>query len=544
MANDASGFPTIIVAAAAVLFIAIILWAAKRAKAKRDAFLTQALGSIPDVDYEIGGIDAYHKYASAAHAFKDCVDETTWRDLSMDDVFRRINACSTDCGEEWLYHLLHELRQEPEINRREKLIAWMERHPAKRLQLQKILRGIGKRKGNRLSYCIFHSDTERLRHAWLFVLLAFLPLAGIALIPFFLTAGIVLAVGAAVSNIIVYYVNRLNLEEGLESMRYFSAMLCGAKMIRKKFGDELGYDFGTLLRPFHRLGGLVSGGTQQALAELEGITILLKAIFLIDLVSYNRIIQKLTAYRAEFSGLFSTLGEIDAAISVLSFRKSLSHWCEPIFSDKKEITFCEMYHPLLKAPVTNNGKIGNDSIITGSNASGKSTFIKALAVNNILAQTINTCCAQRYELKPCYVATSMAQRDDIISGDSYFVAEIKSLKRILDDCSARYCTCFIDEILRGTNTPERIAASVAVLRELHRYECLCVVASHDIELTRILEHLFDNYHFCETMETDEIVFDYLLKQGPSTTTNAIKLLEYMNFGPDIIAEAQKLLGQL
>lgn len=535
MTNGSFAFPAIIAIVAAVVFIIAVVWAAKRAAKKRDATLMDAFGAIPDADYEIGGIDAYHKYACASGPSNSRIDDITWNDLSMDDVFRRVNACSSFYGEEWLYHLLHELG-DGNADRRQALIAALEGDPQKRLMLQKTLRGMGKRK-SRLSYYVFHADAKRIPHAWLFVILAALPVAGLILMPFFFAAGLTLAVAAAFINIVIYYVHRLNLEEGLESMQGFSALLHSAKTIDKKL-NGLCDGLADALRPFRRLGGSLSGNTRQALGELEALSIFLKAIFLIDLLSYNRVIGRLVRYRGEFARLFAAVGELDAVLSILSFRQSLPHWCAPAFSDKNEIAFSGLYHPLIKNPVTNDGRLGNDSLITGSNASGKSTFLKALAVNSILAQTIDTCCAQSYTLKPCYIATSMALRDDILSGDSYFVTEIKSLKRIVEYCTERDCACFIDEILRGTNTPERLAASTAVLRALHKKDCLCLVASHDVELTRILGSLFDNYHFCETMDGNQITFDYLLKQGPSTTTNAIALLEYMGFAPEIISEAR------
>ncbi len=539
MANGSIAFPAVIAVVAAVLFVVVIVCAARRAAKKRDAALMDAFGTVPDADYEIGGIDAYHKYACASGPSKSRIDDITWNDLSMDDVFRRINACSSFYGEEWLYHLLHELDHGEANPQRQALIDALEQDSPKRLLLQKILRGMGKRK-SRLSYYVFHADAKRIPHAWLFTILAALPAAGLALMPFFFAAGLTLAVAAAFTNLVIYYVHRLNLEEGLDSMQGFFALLHSAKTIHKKF-NGLCVGLADALKPFRRLGGFLSGNTRQALAELEALSIFLKAIFLIDLLSYNRVIGRLIKYRAAFARLFAAVGELDAMLSVLSFRQSLPHWCTPIFSAKNEIVFSGLYHPLIKNPVTNDGDFGNGSLITGSNASGKSTFLKALAVNGILAQTIDTCCAQSCTLKPCYIATSMALRDDILSGDSYFITEIKSLRRIVEYCNDRDCACFIDEILRGTNTPERLAASTAVLRALHKKDCLCVVASHDVELTDILGSLFDNYHFCETMDGNRITFDYLLKQGPSTTTNAIALLEYMGFAPEIISEARARL---
>lgn len=100
--------------------------------------------------------------------------------------------------------------------------------------------------------------------------------------------------------------------------------------------------------------------------------------------------------------------------------------------------------------------------------------------------------------------------------------------------------CYIDEILRGTNTIERIAASTSVLEYLHTQNCLCVVASHDIELTGILAGIYDNYHFCEQVTDGGIVFDYKLKLGASTTRNAIKLLSFMDFHAEIVDRAEEL----
>jgi len=137
----------------------------------------------------------------------------------------------------------------------------------------------------------------------------------------------------------------------------------------------------------------------------------------------------------------------------------------------------------------------------------------------------------------------MAVRDNIAEGDSYFIIEIKSLKRILDKVKETTCTCFVDEILKGTNTIERIAASASILKYLHNIDCLCITASHDIELTHILSNEYDNYHFREYITDDGIHFDYKLKEGPSKTKNAIKLLHYMNFDSKIVEAAENMVNK-
>src|SRR5699024_7693129 len=140
--------------------------------------------------------------------------------------------------------------------------------------------------------------------------------------------------------------------------------------------------------------------------------------------------------------------------------------------------------------VENSIELSRGCLITGSNASGKSTFIKAVAVNAVLAQSLNTCAAGRVTMPHAQVLTSMAVRDDLTAGESYFIREIRYLKRILDHLNDRKITlCVIDEILRGTNTGERIRASRAILEYLAEKNCIPLIASHDKELTVLLDRL-------------------------------------------------------
>ena len=122
--------------------------------------------------------------------------------------------------------------------------------------------------------------------------------------------------------------------------------------------------------------------------------------------------------------------------------------------------------------------------------------------------------------------TSMAVRDDLMAGESYFIREIRYLKRILDHLNDRKVTlCVIDEILRGTNTGERIRASHAILEYLAGKNCIPLIASHDKELTVLLDRLYDNYHFSEEMGEGDISFSYKIMKGPATSQNAVKLLK-------------------
>ena len=160
-----------------------------------------------------------------------------------------------------------------------------------------------------------------------------------------------------------------------------------------------------------------------------------------------------------------------------------------------------VYHPLINSPIPNSITEDKCTLLTGSNASGKSTFIKSLAINQILSQTIYTSLSQEFKASYFVVYSSMAIKDNILSNESYFIVEIKSLKRILDNSRGKYpILCFVDEVLRGTNTLERIAASSRILASLAKENALCLAATHDIELTYILEKYYSNYHFRESID--------------------------------------------
>ncbi len=211
-------------------------------------------------------------------------------------------------------------------------------------------------------------------------------------------------------------------------------------------------------------------------------------------------------------------------------------YCEPIFDSKLEVEAKGLAHPLVAAPVRNDLDWTRSVLITGANASGKSTFTKTMAVNAILAQSILTCTAERFVMPRAHIMTSMAMRDSLQSGESYFIVEIRSLKRIVDALEQlRPVLCFIDEILRGTNTIERISASQALLKYIAGQNCLCMAATHDLELTRLVPE-YPQMHFREDLTEEGMHFSFKIIEGPSNTRNAIALLSLMHF-PETVTQS-------
>ena len=169
--------------------------------------------------------------------------------------------------------------------------------------------------------------------------------------------------------------------------------------------------------------------------------------------------------------------------------------------------------------------------------SGKTTFLKTIGVNAVLAQTINTCLAKEYQASFFQIKTLIGRKDNIIEGKSYYLDEISALLRIINALEKDLpCLCLLDEIFRGTNSVERISASAEVLLYLAKHHCLIFAATHDLELTELVRSLYSNFHFLEKITEEGISFNYKLMRGPSTTQNAIKLLRHVGY-PEEIADA-------
>ncbi len=268
----------------------------------------------------------------------------------------------------------------------------------------------------------------------------------------------------------------------------------------------------------------------------------LRMIFHLDLIKFNHMLSQMRIHREDIDEMLGILGKIETIIAIGAFREGCADFCVPFFTQKKAICAKNVYHPLIEKPVKNDISADRGVLITGSNASGKSTFLKTIAINSLLAQTIHTALADSFQTGLFRICSSMALRDDIVSGDSYYIVEIKALKRIMDELKrdGRPVLCFVDEVLRGTNTVERIAASAQILESLAAENCLCFAATHDIELTHLLQRDYKNHHFEEEIRYDDILFSYKIMDGRAVTRNAIRLLGIMGYEDQIVRRAEKM----
>ena len=496
------------------------------------------------------------------------LDKITWNDLELDVIYQSMNQTMTSAGQEILYRMLHELVRDKEVlSEREKKLRYLTEHITEREQLQLRLSFAGKLPKMPVFQVLSQLKTavliKRLPHilmAVCFLVTAFGTLLGLfsARIP---AAPFVIACFfVTIINIASYFRQKALMDRYLPAFRYvFRLVYAGEKLLpllekddvwkpeREKLAAAI-----KKIRKLSRYSFFVTSGVSMSGNPMDVLLDYVRMILHADLIRFSGILSGMQREYRQIIVLYETLGQIDALIAMTSFRSYLSgisDCCTPVFCDKpydethaeKELMIQNVFHPMLEHPVPNSFGTNSGILVTGSNASGKSTFLKSVALCAIFAQTLHLCPALAYRAPLCSVMTSMALRDHLASSESYYIVETRSLKRIMDEAGkGDPVLVVIDEILRGTNTVERIASSSHILKKLNEKHTMVLAATHDVELADILAKHYASYHFQEQIICDEIRFDYKLYEGKAMSRNAIRLLEQIGFDENVTKEAEQM----
>ena len=477
-------------------------------------------------------------------------DDVTWTDLEMDEVFLRINQTGSYIGEQVLYQILHSGNDSFFRENRQMMDAIGENESI-RQELVLRLYPIGKRQE---AYYLpqFFENAGMLRpgYSWVFHVLQLCLAAAVLLavtfrsVPFYM--GLALSV---VVNFIVYIVMKMKYDILMSSFSGIAQVLelfewsIRQEKVPLPVNSRMKENAARLRNIRKKIGFLIY--TKQSGISGDAMGLLfdyLLGITLIDVGRVDVILRMIEESKEAVLEAFTFVGRLDAALSIISFRASLMDWSLPVLTESGEIKAQGLYHPLLKDPVSNDFILQDRAILTGANASGKSTFMKSIAVNVILAQTIDTVCCAGLSLPIMKVMTSMAIRDDITSGESYYIREVRYLKRMLDEIERGTLTLFvIDEILKGTNQQERLAASEAVLKYLTHFPGYCVIATHDMELVEKLQNRYRPYYFESHITENNVTFDYRIHSGRGGESNALALLQAFGFPSEIIQDANSIV---
>lgn len=535
-----------------LLFVFILVFYNYYCKSKVVKNLNDIFGELPRdffEDFDMGFVKQYYNIRKSHEAFNESIDELTWNDLEMDTVFKRINYTKTTLGESYLYYKLREIKyNKDEWEELEKLIKLFSSNEKLRNEVIILLQNVGKINDLNLINFIYNPKFIKIRGYYKYPILLIGFLLSIVISFFFKNIGIALIVFFICVNILSYYSEKVFLEDKFKVITYLLNNINLCKKLSKIKNKEFEFfsdNVNEALNNFSDLNKVRAYGSSfekrgTSFSDFEIIFDYIKMVFMIDIISYKNSVKILEKNKQNLYKIYDIVAKLDFAMSLTFYRKSIDEYTIPEFTESEDIELENLYHPLVKNPIKNSISIKNNIIFTGSNASGKSTFIKGIALNCILAQSLNTALCSKYKCKFSKVVTSMAIRDNILLGESYFIAEIKSLKRLLDSLNGEIrVLAFIDEILKGTNTLERISSSASILKYAKNTKAKLFVATHDIELTEMITD-YENFHFSEIVTDDEVTFDYKLKLGPSKTRNALKLLKTFDFENEVICLANSI----
>ncbi len=519
-------------------------------KKKRIKYLRDRWGKQVDKYRNYDFISSYYNLLREK-SDEEFVDDKTWSDLDFDSLFAKMDRNISGIGQQYLYYLLHKYESDESVlKNRFALVSYLKKNKELRENIQLNLFNLSGTASYFAVYLILSDNLPNLKYYRIFYLCSILSIASTLLIS---VNGIFLFVSLAVllTNLILSKIFSKKIYEYFMGFSSLNSLISSAISIGKiktnlKI-DEIEYlkQKRNLLKSLNKkIGYLVidkSSMNEFALIVIEYLNMFL----LFDIITYYRSVNLLLKNKADIRSTFENVAGLDSAISIASYLEEIPFYSTPTFNSSGIISFQDLFHPLIKNAVPNTVEnIKSSVLITGSNMSGKTTFMKTVGINIILSQTMYFSLANEFVTPKLKVKSSIRRNDNLEEGQSYFFTEIESLNIFIKLSKQKNDYLFlIDEIFRGTNTVERLASSTAVLKYLDINNKV-FVTTHDIELHDLLEQNFEMYHFSEQVENNKFFFNYKIKKGPCSSGNAIKLLEIMNYPDSVINEANSIVKEL
>lgn len=472
------------------------------------------------------------------------LDNQTWDDLDMNKVYEKLDRAYSSCGEAALYSMLRNpLMEEEELKERGRLIQLFKENSKLREHLQCIFFKLNNDFKNCFLDMIENDLTINKTKYYIYTFLGkVLPLITIFVSIFVNMKFMLVLVGLSSMNMAINSIEVKAIKSN--GIFYLRKNIKAAKKILSINNKDINHYRDKLIPILKRIKDIDRGTKLIGVINMwGGLFESLSVIFLMEESAYYAISDKIKEEKEVLMELYYIVGELEALISISAYQQKLSQeYVKPKFINEVTLNIVEGIHPIIEDPVANSINIENQGIVlTGTNMAGKSTFLRMLGVNIILAQSFYFVLAKDYEAPFFNIVSSISPNDDLTKGKSFFMAEVESILRIIKALEKDVPVfCPIDEIFRGTNPIERISMSAEILTYLNNGKTISIVATHDRELVDILKENYEFYYFSENVDTDKgLSFDYKIKKGVSQTRNAIKLLEYMCYPKEITDKSYK-----
>ena len=515
--------------------------------------LLSEFGNLKPDSFDFEYIESYFRKKDHSTVFQSLSDKTC-NDLDFQELFMFIDRTNSRVGQQYLYNKLRNIPADSVDNiKNERLINEFTNNSDFRVSVQFQLNKLNDRE---VYYIATLFQDEILKPPkWYFIvpLLSFTSVLSIIMV--FLNPVFFFAIlGVSIINIVIHFWNKKNLHNYFSSIPKLSKLNGVAQELYKNdilmdINPSLMKSTSVLNKVNSRMSifNLDTKLQSDQLIFFWAIIELIKIVFLLEPLFLFGTLKRIDTKRTEIEDVFLFVGEIDAIVSIASLRKGLTNFCIPkIFKGQKRLFAQEVYHPLINNCVKNDLKLKDNSILlTGSNMSGKTSFIRTIAINVITGLTINTCFAEQFSIPQMRIFSAIRISDDLMNDRSYYFEEVITIKEMIDKSTSRELNLFLlDEIFKGTNTVERISAGKAVLSSLNEGNNIVFVSTHDIELADLLKNEYDLYHFSEIVNHKTVDFDYKLKEGKLKNRNAIRILQINDYPENIIKEAIEISEEL
>ncbi|MBU3112823.1 MutS-related protein [Clostridium lacusfryxellense] len=496
-----------------------------------------------DYNYETdkkSDFEKSRKYFDMSEKNDYTLDDQTWDDLDMNKVYNKLDRAYSTPGEAALYSMLRNpLLKDEKLKKRGILIKLLKDDNKLRDSLQSIYFKLNRDYKNCLLDMLDQDVIVNKAKYYVYTLLGkIIPLI-IIFLAIFVNKGYMIALlGISSINMLI---NSTEVKEiKSNGIFYLRKNIVAAKKIANINNDGIIYYKEKITSMLKSVKGIERSTRLIGVINMwGGFFEFISVIFLLEESAYYSISAKIKEEKKVLMDLFYIVGELEALISIAGYQHNLKQsYVEPKFIKKITLNIKEGIHPLIEDAVANSINIQNGGIVlTGTNMAGKSTFLRMLGVNIILAQTFYFVLAKDYEAPFFNIVTSISPNDDLTKGKSFYMAEVESILRIIKALEKDVPVfCPIDEIFRGTNPIEKISMSAEILTYINNGKSISIVATHDRELVDILKENYGFYYFSEKVDTKKgLSFDYKIKKGISQTRNAIRLLEYMNY-PKVITQ--------
>ncbi|MGG5460357.1 MutS-related protein [Clostridium sp. B9] len=473
------------------------------------------------------------------------IDDQTWHDLDLDKVYEKIDRTYSSVGEAGLYSMLRNpLNNEEQLKERSRVIEYYKENPDVRTRILGEFYDLGTDKKNTLLNMVNEKliESNKTKYYAYTIIGKVLPLICILTAIFYNVSAML---GVMLLLFVNLYINSKERDRikanGLIYLRRVIKTSKKLMTIKDKGLDEYRKRIESNLEALKSI-----DRNTKVISFINmwgGVFEFVSVIFLLEETAYYKIADSIEKNKESFLSLYRDLGEIEALISIGSYETQYKDKIStPKFIKETTLKVKNGIHPIIQKPVANSIDMRKRGIVlTGTNMSGKSTFLRMLGVNMLFAQCFDFVLADKYEAPIFNIVTSISPNDDLSSGKSFYMAEAESILRIIKALDKKLPVfCAIDEIFRGTNPIERISSSAEILEYINKKNTISIVATHDRELVDILKDSYEFYYFSESVNNkDGLSFDYKLKKGVSRTRNAIKLLSYIGYPKEITEKAYR-----